>query len=87
MVKKTATKKTAAKKAAATTANGNPIQPGRVGLVVIAGHFLPPVQRQLKILAAQESSTIARLLQEALDLLFAKRGLSSVDKLIKEKTP
>ena len=74
--------KAAKKPAPATaTANGKPIQPGRVGRVMIAGHFLPPVQRELKILAAREDTTIAELLREALTLLFLKRGLASVDKL------
>jgi len=78
---------TKTKKPAAVTANGNPKQPGRVGRVVIAGHFLPAVQRELKILAAKESTTMAELLREALTLLLVKRGLATVDKLetIKEK--
>lgn len=71
----------AAKKPAAVTSNGNPKQPGRVGLVMVAGHFMPAVQRELKILAAREDSTVAELLREALTLLFAKRRLPSVDKL------
>lgn len=74
--------KTAKKKApAATTVNGLPIQPGRVGRVMVAGHFAPAVQRELRILAAQESTTVAELLREALTLLFVKRGLPTVDKL------
>lgn len=63
------------------TANGKNIQPSRVGRVMIGGHFLPPVQRQLKILAAQEGRTVAELLREALTLLLRKRGLPTVDKL------
>lgn len=80
--------KTAKKPAAlAVTANGKPKQPGRIGRVVIAGHFMPSVQRELKILAATESTTVAQLLREALTLLFSKRGIPSVDKLemLKEK--
>lgn len=71
--------KTTAKKT--TTTNGRPIQPGRVGRVMVAGHFLPPVSRELKILAAQESTTMAELLREAITLLLVKRGRPTVDKL------
>ena len=45
------------------------------------GHFLPPVSRELKILAAQESTTMAELLREAITLLLVKRGRPTVDKL------
>jgi archaellum component FlaG (FlaF/FlaG flagellin family) len=78
--------KAATKKPQTITANGKRIQPGRVGRVVIAGHFLPTVQREIKILAARESTTVAELLREALTLLLVKRGLPSVDKLEGEKT-
>lgn len=56
-------------------------QPSRVGRVMIGGHFLPPVQRELKILAAKEGTTMAELLREALTLLLIKRGRPTVDKL------
>lgn len=69
------------KKAKSQTANGRVIQPGRIGRVMIGGHFLPPVQRELKILAVREDSTVNELLREALTMLFAKRGLPGVDKL------
>jgi hypothetical protein len=42
-------------------------------MVVVAGHFPPEVQTQLKIMAAEERTTVQVLLGEALDLLFAKR--------------
>jgi hypothetical protein len=76
---KTIAKKKPAKQVA--TAAGKPVQPGRAGRVMIGGHFLPPVQRELKILAAEESTTVAKLLSEALTLLFTKRNRPSVDKL------
>ena len=75
------TKKKKPTPAAGTTASGKPIQPSRVGRVMIGGHFLPTVQRELKILAAQEGSTMGELLREAVTLLLSKRGLPSVDKL------
>jgi hypothetical protein len=46
----------------------------RAGRVLIAAHFAPEVQRQLRITAAEESRTVQSLMAEALDLLFAKRG-------------
>jgi hypothetical protein len=78
------TKKTnpaAARKPAAVTATGKAIQPGRAGHVMIAGHFTPSVQRELKILAIREGKTLSRLLSEALSDLLVKRGLPSVEKL------
>lgn len=48
-------------------------RPSRAGMVVVAGHFPPKVQTQLKIMAAEEGTTVQVLLGEALDLLFAKR--------------
>ena len=50
-----------------------PPRPSRAGMVVVAGHFPPEVQTQLKIMAAEERSSVQALLGEALDLLFAKR--------------
>jgi len=50
-----------------------PVRPARAGMVVVAGHFPPEVQTQLKIMAAEERTTVQALLGEALDLLFAKR--------------
>ena len=47
---------------------------GREGTVLIGGHFPPEVQRQLKIIAAEEGTTSQALLAEALDMLFQHRG-------------
>jgi hypothetical protein len=49
------------------------LEPVSGSMVVVAGHFPPEVQRQLKIMAAEERSRVQALLGEALDLLFAKR--------------
>lgn len=46
----------------------------RQDTVLIGGHFPPDVLRQLKIIAAEESTTNQALLAEALDLLFLKKG-------------
>jgi hypothetical protein len=48
---------------------------------MIGGHFLPAVQRELKILAIREGKTLGQLLSEALSDLLVKRGLPSVEKL------
>lgn len=47
--------------------------PSRSGRVLIGGHFAPEVQRALKIIAAEEGTTIQALLAEALNTIFAKR--------------
>ena len=45
----------------------------RAGLVVVAGHFPPQISIRLKMLAAEQRSTVQALLGEAIDLLFARR--------------
>jgi len=70
---------TTKKKAAAPA----PALDSRAGRVMIAGHFAPAVQTELKILAVREGTTVNALLGEALNLLFTSRGLPSVAKLEK----
>ena len=53
-------------------------RPGRVGTKLIGGHFEPAVARQLRLIAAEEDTTIQALLAEALDLLFVKKGKTRV---------
>jgi len=48
--------------------------PSRSGKKLIAGHFEANVARQMRILAAQEDTTVQALLEEALNLLFVKKG-------------
>ena len=60
-------------------AKGEPVpakffRPSREGRRLIAGHFDPKVAKQLKLLAAEEETTIQALLEEAIDLLFVKKG-------------
>lgn len=50
-------------------------QPSREGRKLVAGHFDPKVAKKLKVLAAEEDSTVQALLEEAIDLLFIKKGL------------
>jgi Antitoxin-like ribbon-helix-helix len=71
----------AVQSAAAPAGNGNYVPPSRAGRVMIGTHFLPAVQRELKILAAQEGVTLGQLLREALSDLLVKRGRPSVDTL------
>ncbi len=58
-----------------TTPPGSPgRQHGRVGKVSVARYFRPEVRRQLRRLAAGDT-TVQALLGEALNDLFAKHGL------------
>jgi hypothetical protein len=41
--------------------------------VLIGGHFAPEVQTALKIIAAEERTTMQALLAEAINTVFAKR--------------
>jgi hypothetical protein len=53
-------------------------RPSRQGKRLIAGHFDPKVAKQLRLLAAEEDTSIQALLEEALDLLFVKKGRGSI---------
>jgi hypothetical protein len=46
----------------------------RTGRVLVGGHFSKDVQRMLKIIAAQEGTTVQALLGEGINHVFAKRG-------------
>lgn len=48
--------------------------PGRASKVMIGGHFSKEVARQLKMLAIEGDTTNQKLLEEALNLLFIKKG-------------
>jgi hypothetical protein len=45
----------------------------RSGRVLIGGHFAPEVQTALKIIAAEERTTLQALLAEAINTVFARR--------------
>lgn len=53
-------------------------RPSREGRKLIAGHFDPKVAKQLKLLAVEGDTTVQALLEEALDLLFVKKGRDRV---------
>jgi 16S rRNA C1402 N4-methylase RsmH len=46
----------------------------RSGRVLVGGHFASEVQRALRIIAAEESTTVQALLAEGINTVFAKRG-------------
>lgn len=53
-------------------------KPGRVATKLIGGHFAPEVSTQLRIIAAEDDTTIQNLLAEALDDLFVKKGKARI---------
>jgi hypothetical protein len=46
----------------------------RSGRVLVGGHFSSEVQRALRIIAAEEGTTVQALLAEGINKVFAKRG-------------
>ena len=46
----------------------------RAGRVLVGGHYSKAVQRALKIIAAEEGTTVQALLAEGINHVFAKRG-------------
>jgi hypothetical protein len=61
-------------KTAEEEGRGAHFRPGREGKSNVTGYFPPEVKKQLRILAAERSTTIQDLLAEALNDLFAKHG-------------
>lgn len=55
-------------------------RPVREGRKFIGGHFTPEVAKQLRLLAAEEETTTQALLEEALELLFIKKGKGSLQR-------
>jgi len=53
-------------------------RPSREGRRFLGGHFEPKVVRQVKMLAAEDDTTVQALLEEALDLLFVKKGRGKI---------
>ncbi len=49
-------------------------RPSRRGTKLIGGHFSPELAHQLRMLAAEEDTTIQALLEEAIQLLLAKKA-------------
>ena len=57
---------------AAPARTGRP--PSRQKTVLVAGHFSPQVQITLKVIAAEERTTLQALLAEGINTVLAKRG-------------
>lgn len=53
-------------------------RPVREGRKFIGGHFTPEVAKQLRLIAAEEDTTTQALLEDALELLFIKKGKGSL---------
>jgi hypothetical protein len=47
--------------------------PARSGRVLVGGHYAPEVQTALKVIAAEERTTVQALLAEGINTVFAKR--------------
>jgi hypothetical protein len=60
-------------------------RPVREGKRFVGAHFHPEVARQLKVLAAEDNTTIQELLEEAVDLLFVKNGKAKITDIISRK--
>ena len=58
-------------------------RPSREDKRLVAGHFDPKVAKQLKLIAVEDDTTVQALLEEALDLLFAKKGRALISELLK----
>lgn len=56
-------------------------RPSRDNRRFVGGHFDPPVGKQLRMLAVEEDTTVQALLEEALDMLFVKKGKQKIAEL------
>lgn len=71
----------AAESPPATSSTGQRFdRPSRRNTKLIGGHFSPKLARQLRILAAEEDTTIQALLEEAIHLLLAKKARDQLRK-------
>lgn len=53
-------------------------KPSRENTVLVGAHFSPDVQRQLRMIAAEEGTTNRALIAEALNMLFRKKGKEAI---------
>jgi hypothetical protein len=60
-------------------------RPVREGKRFVGAHFHPEVARQLKVLAAEDNTTIQDLLEEAVDLLFVKNGRAKITEIVSKR--
>ena len=57
------------------------VPPSRVGRVLIGGHFAPEVQTALKIVAAEERTSVQSLIAEGINAVFARRHKAQIASL------
>ena len=57
----------------ATATARTAVASSRSGRVLVAGHYAPEVQTALKVIAAEERTTVQALLAEGINTVFAKR--------------
>lgn len=57
------------------------VKKSREGRVLVGGHFAPEVQAQLKIIAAENRTTLQALLAESINTCFAKYGKPEIAEL------
>jgi hypothetical protein len=55
--------------------------PARAGRVLVGGHFAPEVQIALKVIAAEERTTVQALLAEGINTVLAKRGKPEIARM------
>ncbi len=60
------------------TGAGRVTPPSRIGRVLIGGHFAPEVQTALKIMAAEERTSVQALLAEGINAVFARRHRAQI---------
>ena len=57
------------------------VPPSRVGRVLIGGHFAPEGQTALKIVAAEERTSVQSLIAEGINAVFARRHKAQIASL------
>jgi len=59
-------------------------RPSRDNRRFVGGHFDPAVGKQLRMIAVEDDTTVQALLEEAIDLLFVKKGRQKIADLSRE---
>lgn len=73
-----------ARKSRQAEEEGRFYRPSRDGRKYIGGHFDPRIAKQLRLLVAEEETTTQAVLEEALDLLFVKKGKRDMAELLRQ---
>jgi hypothetical protein len=64
--------------------SGKFYRPVRDGRRFVGAHLPPEVARQLRLISAEDDTTIQALLEEAIDLLFVKKGRAKISTLMNQ---